>query len=392
MSYRTPERPHIVFLFSDTGGGHRSAAQAIIEALNLEFPGRTTQEMVDVFREYAPPPLSLAPDIYPPLSRMPKVWGMGYHMSDGPRRTRFLYQMLWPYIRWGMSRLVREHPCDLLVSVHQLINDPVARAVAGSQPGIPFVTVVTDLVSTHAAWYTNRASLIIVPTAVAYKRAQSLGIHSERMKVAGLPVADRFCRPCGDRGIIRSRLGWRADLPVVLLVGGGEGMGPLEPVARAIDSARLPVQLVVIAGRNKQLKERLEKQSWRTLVKIYGFIQEMPDFMRAADILVTKAGPGTISEAFIAGLPLILFSRLPGQEDGNVDYVVDNHAGVWAPRPETVAAVLRHWLDSPEQCEKARAASLRLARPRAAREIAHLLAAQVNVQEAPEFSLSPVSF
>src|SRR5512138_2786740 len=115
MSQPLPERPHIVFLFSDTGGGHRSAAQAIIEALNLEFPGQISTEMVDILREYAPPPLHLAPEIYPPLSRMPSVWGMGYHISDGPRRTMFIYEMIWPYIRWGLQRLVREHPCDLIV-------------------------------------------------------------------------------------------------------------------------------------------------------------------------------------------------------------------------------------------------------------------------------------
>src|SRR5512135_3787109 len=142
MSPRTANRPHIVFLFSDTGGGHRSAAQAIIEALQLEFPGQTTQEMVDIFREYAPPPLHLAPEIYPPLSRMPRVWGMGYRISDGPRRTRLLYTMIWPYIRWGLQRLVREHPCDLIVSVHQLPNAPMARAISNSGQKIPLTTVV----------------------------------------------------------------------------------------------------------------------------------------------------------------------------------------------------------------------------------------------------------
>ncbi len=387
MSHRTPDRPHIVFLYSDTGGGHRSAAQAIIEAINLEFPGQTTQEMVDVFREYAPLPLSMAPEIYPPLSRMPKVWGMGYHLSDGPRRTRFFYQMIWPYIRWGLYRLVREHPSDLIVSVHQLMNAPMARAIASSGLEIPFTTVVTDLVSTHAAWFTNRANLIIVPTSVAYRRALNLGISPERMKVVGLPVANRFCCATGESQQIRSRLGWNQDLPIALLVGGGEGMGPLEETARAIDEAHLPVSLVIIAGRNKKLKERLEKYNWQIPVKIYGFVQEMPDFMRAADILVSKAGPGTISEAFIAGLPVILYSRLPGQEDGNVGYVIDNGAGVWAPRPEAVVAAMRNWLYHPDQHRKAADACLHLARPRASREIAHLLAAQVGLLASPEFTV-----
>jgi 1,2-diacylglycerol 3-beta-galactosyltransferase len=380
MSQRNPDRPHILFLFSDTGGGHRSAAQAIIEALNLEFPGQTTQEMVDIFREYAPPPLQYTPDIYPPLSRMPRVWKAGYYLSDGPRRMRSLYQMIWPYIRWGMYRLVREHPSDLIVSVHQLVNQPMTRTLAAHGRSTPFTTVVTDMVSTHAAWYSNQADLIIVPTQNAFRRGSDLGIDKDRMQVVGMPVADRFCRPVGNRSETRARLGWSKDRPVLLVVGGGEGMGPLEPTVRAIDAARLPVTTVVVTGRNKKLKERLEKTDWKTRVLVYGFVDQMPEFMRAADILITKAGPGTISEAFIAGLPMILYSRMPGQEEGNVVYVVDKGAGVWAPRPEAVVSALQNWLDHPELLQQAVDACLRLACPKSSRQIARLLAAQVGIQ------------
>jgi 1,2-diacylglycerol 3-beta-galactosyltransferase len=199
------------------------------------------------------------------------------------------------------------------------------------------------------------------------------------MEIVGLPVAEKFCQPAGNRSAIRDRLGWNGDRPIVLLVGGGDGMGPLEATAKAIDAARLPVSLVIVAGRNKKLKERLEKHPWRVPARVYGFVTEMPDFMRAADILVTKAGPGTISEAFIAGLPMILYARLPGQEDGNVGYVVSNNAGIWAPRPDAVVQGLLRWLEDPEEHQRAREACMRLARPNASREIARLLAAQVGV-------------
>lgn len=379
MSQRTSDRPHIVFLFSDTGGGHRSAAQAIIEAIDLEFPDQTTHEMVDIFREYAPKPLNYAPEIYPPLTRMPTVWGMGYHLSDGPRRTRLFYQMIWPYIQWSLNRLIREHPCSLIVSVHQLPNAPLLRAISNSGVKIPVNIVVTDLVSTHAAWYARDADKIIVPTSVAYRRGLNLGIASERMKIIGLPVADKFCQPTGDKEQIRKRLGWPTDRTVVLMVGGGDGMGPLEPTAKAIDGARLPVHLAIITGRNKKLKEKFEKHNWKTTADIYGFVTDMPDFMRAADILVTKAGPGTISEAFIAGLPMILYARLPGQEDGNVSYVVSNNAGIWAPRPAQVLNALRNWLDHPEERQRAIDACKHLARPSASRDIARVLAEQIGI-------------
>jgi 1,2-diacylglycerol 3-beta-galactosyltransferase len=103
--------------------------------------------------------------------------------------------------------------------------------------------------------------------------------------------------------------------------------------------------------------------------------------MRAADVLITKAGPGTISEAFIAGLPIILYSKVPGQEDGNVGYVVEEGAGVWAPEPEKVVAALWNWLEHPERLKKAAETAGRLARPDAARQIARLLAGIAESQK-----------
>lgn len=364
-------KPHILFLYSDTGGGHRAAAEAIIEAIDLEFPGQVTTEMVDIFLRYAPPPINLAPRIYPRLSRMPNVWEMGYRASDGRRRTRFAYRMLWPYVRRGLQRLMINHPASLIVSVHQMINAPVARIAHAF--GLPFVTVVTDLVSTHAAWYSPRTDLVIVPTQAAFERGLAMRMPAERMRVVGQPVADRFCLPPGDRIALRKQLGWQVDQMTAILVGGGEGMGPMAATAFAIDAARLPMQLVIVTGRNTELRKQLEQHSWQIPVYIYGFVTEMPDFMRASDVLISKAGPGTISEAFIAGLPVILYSKMPGQEDGNVDFVVAEGAGVWAPQPHQAVETLRIWLDQPEARAAAAANAVRLARPDASRRIARLL-------------------
>ncbi|NMB88095.1 MAG: glycosyltransferase [Chloroflexi bacterium] len=378
MNLQPTERVRLVFLFSDTGGGHRSAAEAIIEAIEKEYPNQVSTAMVDFFREYAPRPLDMAPEIYPPLTRLPDVWQFGYRVSDGRRRARLMNEMFWPYIRRSVQRLLREHPCDLLVSVHPLINNPVLHAMTG-QHYVPYATVVTDLVSTHAAWFDARADLVVVPTGAARQRGLQMGLRPEQLHVIGLPVADRFTQPAKDVAELRRRLDWPLDRPVLLLVGGGEGMGPLEQVAQAIHRARLDAALVIIAGRNQALKARLEAHPWQMPVKVYGFVREMPDFMRAADVLITKAGPGTICEAFIAGLPLILYSRLPGQEEGNVRYVVEQGAGVWAPESEQVVATLQRWLRNPEQRQAAAEASHSLARPQAARQIARLLVERAGV-------------
>jgi len=88
MTHSEIKPPHVLFLFSDTGGGHRSAAEAIIEAINLDFRNRISTEMVDFFKAYAPPPFDLASDLYPPMARVPDVWKFGYKLSDDPQRTR----------------------------------------------------------------------------------------------------------------------------------------------------------------------------------------------------------------------------------------------------------------------------------------------------------------
>lgn len=373
------KKPHILFLFSDTGGGHRSAAEAIIEAINLEYPERVTTEMVDIFRQYAPRPLNYAPDIYPVLTRVPRMWALGYRVIDGRRRVRNMYYTFWPYVRTSMQRLLREHPSDLVVSVHQLPNFPIVWAM-GRQIR-PFVTVVTDMVTTHAAWFNPRANRIIVPTEQAKQRALQMGVRPDKVCVVGMPVANRFTLPPGDRAELRKKFGWPQDQVVVLMVGGGDGMGPLGASVRAIDAAGLPVHLAVVCGRNEHLRNDLMAHRWQVGHTLYGFVRDMPDLMRAADVIVTKAGPGTISEAFIAGLPIILYSRLPGQEDGNVSYAVDEGAGVWAPEPEQVMKTLRGWLENPQAREQIAAASRRLARPQATRQIARLLMEQIELSK-----------
>lgn len=369
----------ILFLFSDTGGGHRSAAEAIIEAIQLEFGDQVSTRMVDVFKEYAPRPFNQVPRFYPEMVRIPELWGLGYKLSDGRRRVSLINQSIWPYVMRSVRRLVAQNPADLFVSVHPMTNAPVLRALGAQRPS--FITVVTDLVTAHAFWYSRKTDLCIVPTEEARQRALALHMPEAKIRVVGLPVADRFCQEAGDRHELRARLGWPQDRPVVLLMGGGDGMGPLEQIAHILAHGEKRITLVVIAGRNMRLKERLEDYSWPIPVFIYGFVREMPDFMRASDILVTKAGPGTISEALIAALPIVLYTRLPGQEDGNITYITSHGAGIWAPHRQQTLQAVRHWLNNPHDHMRARENCLKLARPRAAREIARLLVKHIPVAQ-----------
>jgi 1,2-diacylglycerol 3-beta-galactosyltransferase len=372
-----PKKPHILFLFSDTGGGHRAASQAIIEALGLEFGEGVTTEMVDFLKDYAPPPYNHLPEFYPEMVRVPELWGVGFHISDGRRQARLMTSTLWPIVRRAARRLVREHLSDMLVSVHPLANSFLLKALGKNRP--PFITVVTDMVSTHALWFDQRADLILVPTEIARQRAIEYTMLPEKVRVVGQPVSESCSAPPGDKIILRDGLNWPQDKKIVLLIGGGEGMGPLAETARAIDKSGLDVGLVIVTGRNARLKAQLQAETWENQTFLYGFTHDMPCFMRAADVLVSKAGPGTIAEALNAALPIILYAKLPGQEDGNVSFVEHVGAGIWAPEPLQVVRTLTRWVCRPGERDRVVENCRRAARPQAARTIARILGEQVGL-------------
>lgn len=364
MSEKTP---HVLFLFSDTGGGHRSAAKAIIEAFQAEFPGQVTWTMRDFFKDYAPPPFNAAPDTYASMAQIPDMWEIGFAASNLKITADMIQRVLWPYVRSQVSRLIAENPCDLMLSVHPVINPPLLRALGKDRPR--YLIAVTDLVSTHQWWYNPEADMTIVPTEEARQRGIMLGMPAEKLHVAGLPISEKFLSPL-EKQQARQKLGLPQDLPLVLLVSGGEGMGPLERTVQAITRQRVPVGMVIVAGKNEALKKRLEAMHYPHPAWVCGFVDNLPEYMQACDMIITKAGPGTISEAFSAGLPIILYSKMPGQENGNVDYVVNHEAGLWVEDPDEVARTVQRWLDHPEEMVKFSQNSRLMARPDAARIIA----------------------
>lgn len=147
-------------------------------------------------------------------------------------------------------------------------------------------------------------------------------------------------------------------------------MGPLFETACAIARSGVRAGLAIVTGRNQSLRRRLEQVAWEIPTWVYGFEQRMPEMMQAATLLVTKAGPSTIAEAANAGLPLVLYSYLPGQEEGNVDFVVSRGLGRWAPGAVQTSAAVRELLASPADLERAALACRRAARPRAADDVA----------------------
>ena len=371
----TDSTPRVLILMSDTGGGHRSAAEAIAAAFAREFPDRYQVTLVDAIARAAVFPFNHAADWYLPFTTYAEfLWRFLFHLTNHRVTARALLFCIDLLMGRGIRRVLREQSPDLVVTAHPILNAIPQRALRALGSPAPFVVVVTDLFSAHAVWFNPDADLTLVPTDGARQVGAQWKISPEKMRVVGLPVSLQFLGNSKSRADHRAELGLAPDRAAVLLVGGGEGMGPLFEIARAIDRARLPLQLVVVAGRNRKLYDKLRAAVWQTPVSIQGFVTNMPDWMRASDVIVTKAGPGTISEALACGLPILLSGFLPGQEEGNVTFVQESGVGVLRDKPEEIARTLGEWL-TPGNDTLARfgARARQLARPRAALEIADIL-------------------
>jgi 1,2-diacylglycerol 3-beta-galactosyltransferase len=166
----------------------------------------------------------------------------------------------------------------------------------------------------------------------------------------------------------------------MLLMGGAEGVGPLLETARVLDRSDLALQLLVVTGYNEKLYHELIAIPWNKSVRPFGFVKNMWELMRASDLLLTKAGPGTICEGLNAGLPMFLIDALPGQEAGNADYVVSCGAGLLVDSPEALLGALQRLLTSEQdRLEEMKSRAKSIARPHAALDIAQLILQHAGV-------------
>ena len=364
-----------LFLFSDTGGGHRASAQAVKDEMVHLYGAGVSVEMIDLFVEMDQWPFDRFPAWYPAfvgLNGFPG--GVGFHLSEGKRLVGAVSRLVWPYTRPALCDFLRRYPADVIASFHPIPNHTLLMALRHLGLQTPTAIVTLDMVTAHAGWFTYGADLYIVPTEAAKARALRWGLPVEKLLVAGMPTRRRFLQAIDlSRAEARLQLGLPAEIPVVLIVGGGEGMGPLAQVVRAIGRCRPRAHIVVITGRNRALHAELSRMELPCSIQVEGFVANMEVWMRAADILVTKAGPNTLAEAFVAGLPIVLYAALPGQEQGNVQHVIENGAGYWAPLPRQAARAVMHLLDKPDVRQAMEARSTALARPFATEQIARSL-------------------
>lgn len=390
----------VLLLISDTGGGHRSAAEAIVAGLDEVDTGPhgesfTFEHRIEDVAAHCNFPLSqLGPAYSAALRFAPPLYGALFHATNGRRRFRSVIKLCEPLYRERLRSLFKSYKPDVIVSVHPLLNHAALRARADAHMmHIPVITVVTDLGRVHEGWLVPEVDAVVVPAREVYVRAIEKGIPPRRIYHLGHPVHPRFEDVSDTKAQLRHQLGLPADKTIALLMAGGEGGGKLLPTTLALAKSKLPLHMVVVTARNTALRAKLEElaPSLPTPMTILGYCDNIPELMRAADLLVSKAGPGAIAEASLAEVPVVVYDFIPGQEYGNLKYVENNGIGVVALNGNDVVRRVRSIVGNVERMQTMRDCQASVAPRGSSRRIAELIAniAFGELSDAPPLKPAP---
>jgi processive 1,2-diacylglycerol beta-glucosyltransferase len=374
---------HILVLSASVGAGHMRAAQAVELALRHVAPSAKVTNL-DVLtmtnaafrRLYGKAYLDL-------VNKAPHVLGFFYDMLDRPSRSG-RYRGDW--VRHKVERLnlksfvrwLREEHYDLVINTHFLPAEIIAALRKESKLDVPQVTVTTDF-ETHRLWVNLPCDLFFTATEEGALYLQNWGVPAEATATTGIPIHPVFSTP-KDRAGCLARQGLTGDRPIVLQMAGGFGVGPIETLYRALLEVARPLEVVVVAGRNEKLKKQLEavKCPARHRAHVFGYTDQIDELMAVADLVVSKPGGLTTSEALARGAAMVIVNPTPGQESRNSDYLLENGAAIKINNIPTLAHKLTPLLEQPERLAQLKANAQRLGRPRAAFDVVERALKLVN--------------
>lgn len=362
------------------GAGHLQAAAALEEAWRLVQP-RDIVLRLDV--------LDFTPKLYRKayvdgyfqlVERAPELWEMIFNTTDNPVRARKLTRVRRTLAKLPTEKFTRElkrFAPDAVLCTHYMPLEIMGRfkLKAGGAPPPFTVSVVTDF-EAHALWMEPAVDLYCVATEETKGRLVARGAAPENVCATGIPIAQKFSAPV-DAPAVRKRLGLRDDLPVLLVLSGGFGMGPVKQILGELNQLTTPVQIVVVCGRNDELRREVAVLERVHPTHVLGFVTNMHELMAVATLVITKPGGLTSSEALAMGKPIFVLNPIPGQEAANSDFLLEHGAGAKANRIEDLPFRLEKLLHSPKLGDMARAAR-DLGKPGAAVEVCREVLARLR--------------
>lgn len=377
----------ILILTADAGFGHRSAANAIRDALEARYAGQVVTEVVNPLDEpTAPEFLRNSQSEYDRWVRhVPELYQLGYQASDGPIPTAILERSLEILLLETMRIMLERYKPDVIVTTYPAYQAPMHAALRLKRCHKHFYTVVTDLSTIHRLWFFPRITGLMVPNSLVADLAMSSGVDAEKVFITGIPVSPKIEMETRGKTEIRRELGWQEAIPTILAVG-SKRVDRLMDTLNVINHYGAKLQLSVVAGKDEELYHSLSQVEWHIPFHLYDYAENVPTMMKAADLLVCKAGGLIVTEALACGLPMLLIEVIPGQESGNAEYVTAYGAADIAQSPVEVLEKLDHLMRTDRSLLKRRTENARLlGKPCSAFDAAEILwKASVSVIAAPK--------
>jgi len=342
----------ILHLITHAGGGHRTAADAIETAIK-EIKGQEAYEhkIVDIWSLGSKNSQFVGNKSYDILvNNVPRVYEAMFWISNNAPAFKLIRSYTYNAIGKKMKQLIETEKPDAVVSVHPLSNYPLFRCLKemGLLGKVKTANVILELITVHRAWIESKEfDLIFAPTREAEEMLLKFGHPREKVKFLGPLVRPRFLKDYGPKEEFRKSQDLAPDKFTIMIMGGAVGFGKIFEIAKELDAVNKDnIQLVILVSRNKDVIKALKEHPFKCKIKPYGFTPHVPQLMHASDMIITKAGSVTTSEALACGLPMIIDSYIPGQEAGNPPWIEKNKFGRFIRDPRKIAETVKEWIET----------------------------------------------
>src|SRR5215211_5720922 len=373
-------RPEILFATIAAGGGHVAVARAMAEAVEHHYPGRFELRVSDYMKEVGPKRVAnldrLHKDIWRFMLRYPILARMTQRLMDAfPRMTVAAQRRLVRSFARAAAADLREDPPRLIFSNHGLMTAGLAEAKRIGGLEVPVLSFANELVGICSYWADPHADRIVVPSEEARRDLMRFGVPESKLSFVGFgyPVRQAFLN-ASSKLEARTSLGLE-DRFTCLVSSGGEGVGRNQrELVRALMGSDVPLQVVVIAGRNEALKEELRAlEIGENVLRIEGFVEDMATYLAASDVFIGKAGPASVYEALVVGRPALLTGYAGLNEVGVARLVEQWGLGRYVRTPGALLEEVRRYALNPSLLEEV-ARRCRMLEPAAATErLAHYI-------------------
>ncbi|MBN3040623.1 MAG: glycosyltransferase [Candidatus Omnitrophica bacterium] len=325
-------------------GGHSKAAQNLKEALLYKNPQLTVRSLNGLGYFY-PRGEKMIDFIYTStIKHFPHLWGKAYDRKKVQDALAPYHKLVNKCTFKKLNELIAEHNPDCFVATQAFPCGAIADFKAARNIKIPLVAVVTDY-HPHRYWVHPQVDRYIVACEEAKEALTAQGVGAEKVKILGIPISVQFLTSYPKEEVSKE-LGFSNGLPSVLVMGGGLGLGPFKVIAQELEDIKEKFQIIVVCGRNKSLYKWFlkNKSKFNKPIFAFGYTNHIHKIMDFVDIIITKGGGITISEALAKGLCIVVSNPIPGQEELNVNYLLKEKAIIKADHVSHISDIVNELL------------------------------------------------